>query len=157
VTVADEMKVTFLFDFDSAAIKDVHRKSAQDVARFVRGGKDTRIALGGHTDSIGDSQYNQALSERRAAAVKKLLARTLNVPASAISVRGFGEARPEVARETRANRHLNRRVEATVTTKRTRSRYSSKIKEMLLRYRTDRPQQQPPPSIATYLSKSASR
>jgi OOP family OmpA-OmpF porin len=126
VTVADEMQVTFLFDFDfdfdSAAIKDVHRKSAQDVARFVRGGKDTRIALGGHTDSIGDSQYNQALSERRAAAVKELLARTLNVPASAISVRGFGEARPEVVRETRANRRLNRRVEATVTTKRTRSR-----------------------------------
>ena len=122
VTVADEMQVTFLFDFDSAAIKDVHRKSAQDVARFVRGGKDTRIALGGHTDSIGDSQYNQALSERRAAAVKELLARTLNVPASAISVRGFGEARPEVALETRANRRLNRRVEATVTTKRTRSR-----------------------------------
>lgn len=122
VTVAHEMKVTFLFDFDSAAIKDVHRKSAQDIAQFVRGGKDTRIALEGHTDSIGDSQYNQALSEGRGAAVKKLLARTLGVPASDISVRGFGEARPDVAPENRASRHLNRRVEATVTTKRTRSR-----------------------------------
>lgn len=122
VTVADEMKVLFLFDFDSAAIKDVHRESARNVAQFVRGGKDTRIDLRGHTDLIGDSEYNQALSERRATAVRSLLAKALDVPASDISVRGFGEAKPDAVPENQANRRLNRRVEATVTTKRTRSR-----------------------------------
>lgn len=122
VTVVDEMTITFLFDFDSAAIKDAHRKSAQDAAQFVRGGKDTQIDLKGHTDSIGSSDYNQALSERRAAAVKGLLKQALNIPSSAITVRGYGEANPEVTPENRANRRLNRRVEATVKTKRTQLR-----------------------------------
>ena len=54
--------------------------------------------------------------------MKKLLVETLNVPAGDIAVRGFGEERPEVAPENSANRRVNRRVEATVKTQRTRSR-----------------------------------
>ena len=122
VKVSDEMRVTFLFDFDSAAIKSEHRASARNIANFLRGGKDTRIRLNGHTDAIGASEYNQGLSERRATAVKKLLVETLNVPAGDIAVRGFGEDSPEVSPENSANRRFNRRVEATVKTQRTRSR-----------------------------------
>jgi len=122
VSFADEMKVVFLFDFDSAAIKDEHRASGRDVARFLRGGKGTKVDLQGYTDSVGGNEYNQELSERRAAAVKKLLMQTSNLPSRAISIKSFGEARPAVSPETGANRRLNRRVEATVTTTRVRSR-----------------------------------
>lgn len=78
--------------------------------------------LKGHTDSIGTSDYNQKLSERRAAAAQKLLVRTLSIDANEISVRGFDEERLTVTPESPATRRLNRRVEATVTIKRLCSR-----------------------------------
>ncbi len=122
VMVFDTMEATFLFDFDSAVIKDEHRTSVQEIARFAQGGKDTIISLAGHTDSIGSDDYNQKLSEQRAAAIKKLLVETLQVAADDIEVTAFGETRLAQTHETAGNRRLNRRVVATVTTTRTRLR-----------------------------------
>ena len=116
------MEVTFLFDFDSAAINDEHRTSVQEIARFAQGGKDTLISLAGHTDSSGSDDYNQKLSEQRAAAIKELLVETLQVTADDIGVTAFGETRLTQPRETADNRQLNRLVVATVTTTRTRLR-----------------------------------
>ncbi len=122
VMVSDKTEVIFPFDFDSAAIKDEHRMTAQEVARFIRGGKNTQIGLAGHTDSIGTVDYNQELSERRAAAIKRLLVHTLNIDAEDVFVSAYGETLLAQVPENRENRRLNRRVVATVTTTRTRLR-----------------------------------
>ena len=122
VMVSDKTEVIFLFDFDSAAIEDEHRMTAQEVARFIRGGKNTQIGLVGHTDSIGTVDYNQELSERRAAAIKRLLVQTLNIDAEDTFVSAYGETLLAQVPENRENRRLNRRVVATVTTTRTRLR-----------------------------------
>lgn len=68
------------------------------------------LAVGGHTDSLGPSDFNTQLSQRRANAVKSKL--VLNgVDASAIEAVGFGESSPIASNETRKGRAENRRIE----------------------------------------------
>jgi OOP family OmpA-OmpF porin len=61
------------FDFDKSNITDAAAKVIQSAAESVREGHLTRITVTGHTDTVGSAKYNQALSERRADAVKSQL------------------------------------------------------------------------------------
>ena len=70
----------------------------------------TRIEVAGHADRAGTPQYNQRLSERRAAAVANELDRQ-GVPRSAMVVQAFGESRPLVATADGVREPQNRRVE----------------------------------------------
>jgi outer membrane protein OmpA-like peptidoglycan-associated protein len=73
----------------------------------------TVIVVAGHTDSVGSTEYNQALSERRATSVANyLLSRA--VLAARIETVGFGESTPIADNGTDAGRSLNRRVELSL-------------------------------------------
>jgi OOP family OmpA-OmpF porin len=74
---------------------------------------DVKVEIIGHTDSVGPSEYNQVLSERRADSVKAYLAER-GVAAERISVSGYGESRPRTSNDTVEGRRLNRRVEIKV-------------------------------------------
>jgi outer membrane protein OmpA-like peptidoglycan-associated protein len=71
---------------------------------------DDRVRIEGHTDSTGDAKHNQALSERRAAAVKAVLV-SRGVQESQIIVVGLGETKPVADNATADGRAKNRRVE----------------------------------------------
>jgi len=73
----------------------------------------TVVEVAGHTDSTGTDQYNQALSERRAASVASYLA-TRGVLRDRMIEIGMGEARPIADNSTDAGRQANRRVELTL-------------------------------------------
>lgn len=73
----------------------------------------TVIVVAGHTDSVGSTQYNQALSERRANSVAQYLLSRDVVPARIETV-GFGESTPIADNSTEAGRSLNRRVELSL-------------------------------------------
>lgn len=75
--------------------------------------KDKRVALSGHTDSIGTEKYNQGLSERRAASVKNYLVKK-GVDGGRITSQGFGETKPIADNKTKEGRAKNRRVEIKV-------------------------------------------
>lgn len=102
------------FDVDSAAIKPTFRPSLAKVAE-VLSQYDNRVSIIGHTDSTGAESYNQALSERRADAVRSELAR-LGVPHARITATGRGELEPRADNATAAGRARNRRVEILVQT-----------------------------------------
>lgn len=68
------------------------------------------ILISGHTDSDGSADYNQTLSERRAAAVQLYL-RQQGIPGARLATTGFGESRPFVANDTPFNKSRNRRIE----------------------------------------------
>jgi len=70
----------------------------------------TLIEITGHTDSTGDHQYNQALSERRAESVASYL-RSRSVLTARIATQGLGENYPVAANNTADGRAQNRRVE----------------------------------------------
>ena len=99
-----------LFDTDSSTLRAASRTTLNDLARNFAQYPDNVIAVEGHTDSTGTEQHNQRLSENRASAVADYLIDS-GVPASAITVYGYGELRPSSTNETVEGRQLNRRVE----------------------------------------------
>ena len=70
-----------------------------------------RLRVAGHTDDVGDREYNYALSMRRAIAVKEYLVGRFALDASRLDTVGYGEDRPVVTGEDNEARALNRRVE----------------------------------------------
>jgi peptidoglycan-associated lipoprotein len=76
----------------------------------------TQVQIEGHCDSRGTSEYNLALGERRAAAVKDYLV-SLGVPAERISTVSKGEEQPFCADETESCWQQNRRGHFIITAK----------------------------------------
>lgn len=72
------------------------------------------IAVAGFTDQIGNSDYNNALSRRRADAVVQYLIAQHSIPIFRITTVGLGELKPVEDAKTRAANEKNRRVEVTV-------------------------------------------
>lgn len=72
------------------------------------------VAVVGHSDRAGSDKVNQALSQRRAAAVRERLIRE-GVPAKLVTARGMGESKPFMATEDGVGQPENRRVEITIS------------------------------------------
>jgi outer membrane protein OmpA-like peptidoglycan-associated protein len=115
--VGDEIKVTWdnaiLFDFDSAMLKTESQDNIQKMADVFVKYPDTDIIIAGHTDSKGSEDYNQKLSERRAASVREYLV-DMGVAPSRLRSVGYGELRPAATNDDDAGRSLNRRVEVEI-------------------------------------------
>ncbi len=97
------------FAFDSSAIDGSSAAILDEVASILKQNPG-QIQIDGHTCSIGTEQYNQGLSERRAAAVKKYLSNK-GVPAANMNTSGYGETKPKYDNSTEEGRRLNRRAE----------------------------------------------
>ena len=104
---------TVYFDFDSAEIRSDMRPVLQQNARTIRDGGYERVVLEGHTDERGSEQYNLALGERRAHAVKRYLLQ-LGVPGDRLETVSFGESRPAARGHDESAWRWNRRVEFRV-------------------------------------------
>lgn len=73
------------------------------------------LRIEGHTDSQGGTRGNQALSQRRAIAVREHLLARVPIPSSRVEATGLGEERPIASNETEEGRARNRRIEIVVT------------------------------------------
>jgi len=102
-----------LFDVDRAETKPTAKDSIAKAAEVLVKYPDTYITVEGHTDSTGTTNYNQKLSERRADAVRDQLLRD-GVPASRVSVKGYGESAPVADNATPEGRQSNRRVQLEI-------------------------------------------
>jgi outer membrane protein OmpA-like peptidoglycan-associated protein len=102
-----------LFESDSDRLRPEGRRTLAEVARVLNTCPRTRVLIAGHTDSTGSATYNQALSERRAAAVARELVRN-GVAARRLRAVGFGESRPVAGNDTPEGRARNRRIEFIV-------------------------------------------
>jgi len=108
------MDAEALFDYDKSVIKPAGMAALDGlVADMNQYQRVDRIRVVGHTDSQGTEQYNQALSERRANAVKDYLV-SKGIPASEIETQGMGESQPVADNSTKAGRAKNRRVEIDI-------------------------------------------
>jgi outer membrane protein OmpA-like peptidoglycan-associated protein len=102
-----------LFATGKATLQPGAERTLDQLATALKDAPDRPIQVEGFTDSVGSEDFNQALSERRAEAVREaLLAR--GVDPSRIAVRGFGESYPVASNDNSAGRQLNRRVEIVV-------------------------------------------
>lgn len=88
-----------LFDVDSASLRSPARPLLDAVARWYLGHRGAgRLLVEGHADPRGSGGHNQALSQRRAEAVRAHLV-SAGVPESALDLRAFGERRPASSRD----------------------------------------------------------
>jgi peptidoglycan-associated lipoprotein len=106
VNTADRV---FYFEFDKAVLSDDSRAALIAHAEFMKD-YPTSIRLEGHADERGTREYNMALGERRAIAVKEFLVMQ-GVPGNMIEVVSYGEERAASFGSNAAAWRMNRRVE----------------------------------------------
>lgn len=85
--------IALYFGFDNAEISARSRRQLEIIAQIVKLDEQREIVLSGHTDAVGDDQYNFSLSERRAAAVKQVLIEN-GVEADQIKLEALGPSQP---------------------------------------------------------------
>ena len=98
------------FDFDKSDIKPEFRDIIAAHATYLSDHPSASITLEGHCDERGSREYNMALGERRANAVRKFLM-LQGVAARQIDVVSFGEERPVAFGHDESSWQLNRRAE----------------------------------------------
>jgi outer membrane protein OmpA-like peptidoglycan-associated protein len=101
------------FPNDSAAIVTGFYPVLEDVAKVLNRYDKTKLSIEGHTDSVGDANYNTQLSMQRANSVANYLQGTSVAP-SRLQTLGMGETQPIATNENAQGRQNNRRVELRV-------------------------------------------
>jgi outer membrane protein OmpA-like peptidoglycan-associated protein len=99
------------FDFNSATIKPDSEAVLKQISDILHKNPSWKLSISGHTDNIGDAAFNQALSERRAAAVKDALVTRYGISADRLTTKGYGASSPIETNSTLEGRARNRRVE----------------------------------------------
>lgn len=98
-----------LFDFDSAQVNPGERSKLETVAAYLRDNAAVGLVVEGHCDERGSNEYNLALGERRALAVRAYLV-GLGVDASRIQTKSMGEEQPVALGHDEASWSQNRRA-----------------------------------------------
>ncbi|HKO02355.1 MAG TPA: OmpA family protein [Thermoanaerobaculia bacterium] len=104
-----------LFDTGKTTLKPGAKRTLTRIAEQLSGDNSgTKIVVEGHTDSVGSTESNQALSVRRATAVRDYLV-SQGLSADRVTAAGRGEEAPIATNNTAAGRQQNRRVELVIT------------------------------------------
>jgi outer membrane protein OmpA-like peptidoglycan-associated protein len=112
IVTAKEIRITqqIQFDFNKSTIKPVSFPILDAVRDVLVANPKITIEVQGHTDNVGQPQYNMTLSQQRAAAVKNYLV-AHGIDQARLVSKGYGLTQPLVPNTTEANRALNRRVQ----------------------------------------------
>ena len=100
---------TVYFDFDRADVRPQDRSTIEAHAQWLQNHPNSRIALEGHADERGTREYNNALGESRAKAVRSLLT-LIGGSAQQVQLLSYGEERPANRAHTEEAWAANRRV-----------------------------------------------
>ena len=101
---------TVYFDYDSYVIKPEFQSLIANHARFIKSQGARKVSIEGHTDESGGREYNLALGQKRADAVRSALS-ILGVSSSQMESVSFGKEKPAVQGSDEAAYAKNRRAE----------------------------------------------
>ncbi len=107
---AETLQGLFYFDFDQAIVRRTGHSELNKHAEVLSGDRTLRVRLEGHADERGTREYNLALGERRANAIRAYLV-AQGASRSQIEVISYGEEKPVDAGHTESAHAKNRRVE----------------------------------------------
>ena len=111
--IADQMNAlaerSVYFDFDSFLVKPEYREMLEAHAKYLSQNK-ASIVIQGNTDDRGTTEYNLALGQKRAEAVKKVM-NVLGVSDNQIETISFGKERPKMKGNNEAAWEENRRAD----------------------------------------------
>jgi peptidoglycan-associated lipoprotein len=100
------------FDYDSFEVRGEYAATLEANARYLKANSSRKIALEGHTDARGGREYNLALGQKRAEAVRRSLS-LMGVSESQMEPVSFGEEKPAALGMDEESYAKNRRVELT--------------------------------------------
>jgi len=103
-----------LFDTGKSTLRPAARERLAKISGIVLAYPTLKLAIEGHTDSVGSDELNQQLSEDRAGSVRDYLA-SQSIPAASMTSQGFGKMQPVATNDTAEGRQQNRRVELVVS------------------------------------------
>jgi peptidoglycan-associated lipoprotein len=104
---------TIYFAFDSSTIPGAERAKIANAVEWLKANPGHSLFLAGHADKRGTPEYNRALGERRALAVREYMV-GLGLPAASLYTNSYGSDRPAVQGDTEEAFAKNRRVEVGV-------------------------------------------
>jgi outer membrane protein OmpA-like peptidoglycan-associated protein len=116
VRPAPVVELTFedvYFDFDRYSLRPEAVRLLDDAVAKLQANPDKNLIIEGHTCNIGTAEYNLALGERRANAVRQYLL-SRGVTAGRLETRSYGEERPKYDNAREETRRLNRRAALVV-------------------------------------------
>ena len=105
-----------LFEFNQSSFDPSFVSELKNILNMLKTYQSIHVEVRGHTDFLGSDEYNIALSDARARAVKKYLV-DRGINASRITTRGMGKSLPIAPNDTEIGRRLNRRTEVIITKK----------------------------------------
>jgi outer membrane protein OmpA-like peptidoglycan-associated protein len=108
LTIGDVLFATGKSDLNVSA-----ELSMDKIADFLQENQNRNLLVEGHTDSVGNDEYNQGLSEQRAAAVKSALVKR-SIASERIVTIGYGKTYPLLSNDAATGKQQNRRVEAII-------------------------------------------
>jgi len=108
LTIGDVLFATGKSDLNVSA-----QRSMGKIAEFLQKNQNRNLLVEGHTDSVGSDEYNQGLSEQRAASVKIALVKR-SISSDRIVTVGYGKKYPLTSNADAAGKQQNRRVEAII-------------------------------------------
>lgn len=108
--VSETFKAIVFFDFDQVGLSETAKQELDRLAEIAQSTGNYAIRVIGYTDNVGSTEYNQRLSERRAAVVAAYFVRL----GLEVKTEGFGETAPVTANDTPDGRKKNRRSEVVL-------------------------------------------
>lgn len=102
------MQRSIYFDYDSFVIKEEYKNVLESNTRFINNNKNVRVVIEGNTDERGGREYNLALGQKRAEAVKRAMT-LLGVAETQIEAISFGKEKPKAIGSNEAAWAENRR------------------------------------------------
>ena len=99
------------FDFDKAEIKPESDPALKEIVKLLQKNATLKLYVVGHTDNVGELNYNMKLSRRRADAVVKKLVSDYGISANRLQSHGVGPLAPISTNKTEEGQALNRRLE----------------------------------------------
>lgn len=105
------MKNSVLFDSGKWTLKPEAQQELHGAALKIKEYPGARIVIEGHTDSVGSTDFNQELSEKRSGSVREYFLETEKFTDYEVETHGYGESRPISTNDTEEGREVNRRVD----------------------------------------------
>ena len=99
------------FDFDKSDVKPESDPTLKEISKLLSENPKLDLYIVGHTDNVGDYNYNMKLSESRADAVVKTLVSKYNIDKKRLTPAGVGPLSPVTTNDTEEGKAKNRRVE----------------------------------------------
>jgi outer membrane protein OmpA-like peptidoglycan-associated protein len=98
------------FETGSAKLKLISNSSLDDLSVILKRNEVVNLTIEGHTDNVGDDEYNMTLSQQRTESVKAYLI-AKGISAERLTAIGYGETKPVADNTKAAGKAKNRRVE----------------------------------------------